>query len=171
MHQHYTTTICIEVITCPCLVSYQCGLPLLIWIIHLLALYYSTNQSKTPKSSRKPLNHSHTNYTSLFFSFFFFFLFLFFFNTYGLYHNINIKLIINDRKFVVLMVKNKLFFLLLMTIFFIEWFFQDHMRVLYITYIVVQITPTLEKIWLMKLLIIKSKLWLNIMFIITNFYN
>ena len=51
-----------------------------------------------------------------------------------------------------------------MTIFFIEWFFQYHIRVLYITYIVVQITPTLEKIWLMKLLIIKSKLQLNLMF-------
>ena len=37
--------------------------------------------------------------------------------TYGLYHNINIKMIIYDRKFVVLMVRNKLFFLLLMTIF------------------------------------------------------
>ena len=163
MHQHYTTTICIEVITCPCLVSYQCGLPLLIWIIHLLALYYSTNQSKTPKSSRKPLNHSHTNYTSLFFSFLFFF-FFFFIITYELCHNINIKLIIDDKKFLVLMVMNKLFFLLLMTIFFIEWFFQDQMRVLYITYIVVQITPTLEKIWWMKLLIIKSKLQLNLMF-------
>ena len=76
-------------------------------------------------------------------------LLLLFFNTYGLYHNINIKLIIDDRKFVILMVKNYLFFLLLMNfyfLFFIEWFFQDHMRVLYITYIVVQITPTLEKI-------------------------
>ena len=51
--------------------------------------------------------------------------------TYGLYHNINIKLTIDDRKFVVLMVRNKLFFLLLMTIFFIEWFFQNHMRVIY----------------------------------------
>ena len=162
MHQHYTTTICIEVITCPCLVSYQCELPLLIWIMHLLPLYYSTNQSKTPKSSRKPLNHSHTNYTSLLF---------FLIITYELCHNINIKLIIDDKKFLVLMVMNKLFFLLLMTIFFTEWFFQDHMRVLYITYIVVQITPTLEKIWLMKLLIIKSKLWLNIMFVITNFSN
>ena len=38
--------------------------------------------------------------------------------TYGLYHNINIKLIIDDVKCVVLMVRNKLFFLLLMTIFF-----------------------------------------------------
>ena len=66
--------------------------------------------------------------------------------TYGLYHNININLIIDERKFVFLMVRNKLFFLLLMTIFFIKWFFQDHMRVLYITYIVVQITPTLKKI-------------------------
>ena len=85
-------------------------------------------------------------------------LLLFFFlkKTYGLYHNINIKLITDDRKFVFLMVRNELLFLLLMTIFyfilfyfiilfFIEWFFQDHMRVLYITYIVVQITPSSDK--------------------------
>ena len=156
MHQCYTTTICIKVITRPCLVSYQCELPLLIWIMHTLTRYYSTNQSEIPKSSREHLNHSHMDYNT---SPFFFFL-----NTYGLYHNINIKLIIEDRKFVVLMVKNKLFFLLLMTIFFIEWFFQDQMKVLYITYIVVQITPTLKKIWLMKLLIIKSKVRLNLMF-------
>ena len=30
MHQCYTTTICIEIITRPYLVSYQCELPLLI---------------------------------------------------------------------------------------------------------------------------------------------
>ena len=109
MHQCYTTTICIKVITRPCLVSYQCELPLLIWIMHTLTRYYSTNQSEIPKSSREHLNHSHMDYnTSPFF----------FLNTYGLYHNINIKLIIEDRKFVVLMVRNKLFFLLLMTIFF-----------------------------------------------------
>ena len=90
--------------------------------MHLVTLYYSTNQFEIPKSSRKHLKHSHMDYTPP----------LFFLNTYGLYHNINIKLIIDDRKFVVLMVRNKLFFFLLMTIFFIEWFFQDHMRVLYI---------------------------------------
>ena len=155
MHQRYSTTICIEVITCPYLVSYQCEFPLLIWIMHFLTPYYSTNQSEIPKSSRKHLNHSHIDYTSPC---------LKKKNTDGLYHNINIKLIINDKKFVVLMVRNKLFFLLLMIIFFIKWFFQDHIRVMYITYIVVQITPTLEKIWLMKLLIIKSKLRLNLMF-------
>ena len=115
MHQYFTTTICIEVITRPYLVSFQCELSLLIWIMHLLTSYYSTNQSEIPKSSRKHLNHSHIDYTSPF-SFFFL-------NTYGLYHNINIKLIIDDRKFVVLMVRNKLFFLLLMTIFFYKVIF------------------------------------------------
>ena len=142
MHQCYTTTICIEFITHPCLVSYQCELPLLIWIMHLLTPYYSTDQFEIPKSSRKHLliwimhlltpyystdqfeipkssrkhlTHSHMDYTSLFF--FFFFFSFFFLKTYGLYHNINIKLIINNKKFVVLMVRIKLFFLLLMTIF------------------------------------------------------
>ena len=76
--------------------------------MHLLTSYYSTNQSEIPKSSRKHINHSHMDYT-----YFFFFKY-----TYGLYHNINIKLIIDDIKCVVLMVRNKLFFLLLMTIFF-----------------------------------------------------
>ena len=64
MHPSFTTTICIEVITCPYLVSYQCKLSLLIWIMHLLTPYYSTNQSEIPKSSRKHLNHSHMDYTS-----------------------------------------------------------------------------------------------------------
>ena len=44
--------------------------------------------------------------------------------TYGLCYNINIKLIIDDRKFVILMVRNKLFFLLLMTIFFYKVVFS-----------------------------------------------
>ena len=91
--------------------------------MHLLTPYYSTNQSEIPKSSMKHLNHSHMDYTSPFKKNKK--------NSYGLYHNINIKLTIDDRKFVVLMVRNKLFFLLLMTIFFIEWFFQNHMRVIY----------------------------------------
>ena len=77
--------------------------------MHLLTPYYSTNQSKIPTSSKKHLNHFHMDLLLFFFSFL---------NTYGLYHNINIKLIIDDRKFVVLMVRNKLFFLLLITIFF-----------------------------------------------------
>ena len=81
--------------------------------MHILTPYYSTNQYEIPKSSRKHLNHSHMDYTSHFF----------FLNTYGQYHNINIKLIIDDRKFVVLMVKNKLLFLLLMTIFFYKMIF------------------------------------------------
>ena len=59
----------------------------------------------------KHLNHSHVDYTSPFF--------LKKKKTYGLYHNINIKLIIDDRKFVFLMVRNELLFLLLMTIFLI----------------------------------------------------
>ena len=78
--------------------------------MHLLTPYYSIDHFEIPKSSRKHLTHSHMDYSSLFF--------LFFFNTYGLYHNINIKLIIDYRKFVVLMVKNKLFLLLLMIFFF-----------------------------------------------------
>ena len=82
--------------------------------MHLLTPYYSTNQSEIPKSSRKHLNHSHIDYTSPC---------LKKKNTYGLYHNINIKLIINDKKFVVLMVRNKLFFLLLMIIFFYKVIF------------------------------------------------
>ena len=49
---------------------------------------------------------------------------------YRLYHNIKIKLIIDDRKFVVLV-----------TIVFYRVVFQDHMRVLYIKYILVQLTP------------------------------
>ena len=49
---------------------------------------------------------------------------------YRLYHNIKIKLIIDDRKFVVLV-----------TIVFYRVVFQDHMRVLYIKYIVGQLTP------------------------------
>ena len=57
--------------------------------MHILTPYYSTNQYEIPKSSRKHLNHSHMDYTSHFF----------FLNTYGQYHNINIKLIIDDNFF------------------------------------------------------------------------
>ena len=93
----------------------------------------------------------------------------FFLNTYQLYHNINI---IDDRKFVVLMVSNKLFFLLLMTIFFIEWFFQNHMRVIYNIHSSTNYTNIKEN--LIDEIVnyeIKITIKSNVLIIKTNFYN